>query len=90
LRFACGNIYLIVFTGFEVIKVIKFTRIDINCEFWSPSLKSLDEFPGIDINTRSASSNAYDIGFGVLSSNEGRTVGKSGGNEENAKLHYYY
>jgi len=64
---ACNNIYLIVFTGFEVIEVVEFTSIDINSEFWSPCLEIFNEFPDVNINARFA---CCEVGFEVLSGND--------------------
>jgi len=85
LRFAGGNVDFIFLTGFEII--VEFTSINIG-EFWFPCVKILNEFPGVNINTRFARHNSYDIGFNVLSGDEGGAVGKGSSDEENVKLHY--
>jgi hypothetical protein len=94
LRFACDNIHLIFFTIFEIFEI---TSVDINGEFWFPCLLC-DEFPDVNINVRFACNNYFDIGnfaccdvgFEVLSNDEGGAVCKGSSNEENVKLHDLY
>jgi hypothetical protein len=90
LRLACNNIYLILFTGVEIIEI---TSINVNGEFWFPCL-FFDEFPDVNINVKFACNNSYigdfaccDVGFDVLGNDEGGAVGKGSSDEENVKLH---
>jgi hypothetical protein len=84
LRFSGDNIYLFIFTGFEIVVVIT----SIKVEFWFPCFKIV--FPGVNINARVASNNANNVGFDVLGNNEGGGVRKRSSDEENVDLHYDY
>jgi hypothetical protein len=96
LRFASGNVYLFIITGFEVI--VEFTSININGEFWFPCFKILfNEFPDVNINAGFACNKSNDIvnfaccevGFEFLSNDEGGGVRKRSSDEENVKFHDY-
>jgi hypothetical protein len=87
LRFPGGNV--------DFFFLIEFTSININGEFWFPCVEIfLNEFPGVNINTRFARINCYIVdfaccesGFNVLSDDEGRAVSEGSSDEENIKLH---
>jgi hypothetical protein len=88
LRFPGGNV--------DFFFLVEFTSININGEFWFPCVEIfLNEFPGVNINTRFARNNCYGIvdfaccesGFNVLSDDEGGAVSKGSSDEENVKLH---
>jgi len=93
LRFACDDIYLILFTSVEIIEI---TSINVDVKFWFPCFEILfEEIPGVNINASFACSESHNIGdlaccevgFDVLGNDRGGGVRKRSGNEENVKLH---